>query len=153
MAQNCGGTLVGDSHIITAAHCTDGVHPDNITVLIGETTLGVANDKTAFIGNVSEIIQHSKYNRTTKQNDIAVLVLSSPVDLFTYPNIKPACLPITESRADMFGRDAVVSGWGRMVEGGPGHSHLQEVMVKILPHCGNYKGKIPNLQLYLRYHN
>ena len=132
---------MGDRHVITAAHCTDGEHPDAFTVLIGETTLGVANDKTAFIRNVSEIIKHSKWNETSIQNDIAVLVLSSPVDLFTYPNIKPACLPTTETRADMFGRDAVVSGWGDMALGEPGHSRLQETRVKIQPHCGNYKGK------------
>ena len=133
---------MGDRHVITAAHCIYEERPDNRTVLIGETTLGVANDKTAFIRNVSEIIQHSKYNETSDQNDIAVLVLSSPVDLFTYPNIKPACLPTTETKADMYGRDAVVSGWGSMASDGPDHSHLQEVRVKILPHCGNYKGKL-----------
>ena len=140
MAQGCGGTLVGDRHVITAAHCIHGKHPDNITVLIGETTLGLANDKTAFIRNVSEIIQHSKYNKTAIQNDIAVLVLSSPVDLFTYPNIKPACLPTTETKADMYGRDAVVSGWGDMTFGGLANNHLQELRAKILPYCGNYKG-------------
>ena len=140
MAQGCGGTLVGDRHVITAAHCINGGHPDNLTVLIGETTLGVGNDKTAFIRNVSEIIKHSKYNETSMQNDIAVLVLSSPVDLFTYPNIKPACLPTTETKADMYGRNAVVSGWGREGRTAHGHSHLQELRAKILPYCGNYKG-------------
>ena len=135
---------MGDRHVITAAHCIYEERPDNLTVLIGETTLGVANDKTAFIRNVSEIIKHSKWNETSIQNDIAVLVLSSPVDLFTYPNIKPACLPTTETKADMYGRNAVVSGWGRVgrMAHGPshGHSHLQELRSKILPYCGNYKG-------------
>ena len=142
---------MGDRHVITAAHCTDGKHPDNITVLIGETILGAANDTTQFIQNVSELRRHPNYDYSKQphSNDIAVLVLSSPVDLFTYPNIKPACLPTTETRADMYGRDAVVSGWGDMALGGPSHSHLQEVRVKIQPHCGNNKGKIQNLQLYL----
>ena len=147
MAQNCVGTLVGDRHVITAAHCTDGKHPDNITVLIGGTVLGAANDTTQFIKNVSEIREHPEFNHDTlhhdefAKNDIAVLVLSSPVDLFAYPNIKPACLPTTETKADMYGRDAVVSGWGRLGKDGPTSSPLQEVRVKILPHCGNFKGK------------
>ena len=133
---------MGDRYVITAAHCTDGRHPDNITVLIGDTTLGVTNDTAAFVRNVSKIIQHPGFkNKPDLDNDIAVLVLSSPVDLFAYPNIKPACLPTTETKADMFGRDAVVSGWGILGDDEPLSSHLKEVMVKILPHCGNYKGQ------------
>ena len=131
---------MGDRYVITAAHCTRGRHPNNITVLIGDTTLGVANVSTAFFRNVSEIIQHPEYNQLMIINDITVLVLSSPVDLFTYPNIKPACLPTTETKADMYGRDAVVSGWGDMTFGGLANNHLQELRAKILPYCGNYKG-------------
>ena len=136
---------MGDRYVITAAHCTNNtkiyIHPDNITVLIGDTTLGVTNVTTQFFRNVSKIIQHPGYNKTNLDNDIAVLVLSSPVDLFAHPNIKPACLPTTETKADMFGRDAVVSGWGILGDDEPLSSHLKEVMVKILPHCGNYKGQ------------
>ena len=132
---------MGDRYVITAAHCIyEELHPNNITVLIGDTTLGVAKANTQFIRNVSEIRQHPDYVYGKKPNDIAVLVLSSPVDLFTYPNIKPACLPITETKADMYGRDAVVSGWGDMTFGGLANNHLQELRAKILPYCGNYKG-------------
>ena len=136
---------MGDRYVITSANCVNNIHihPDNITVLIGDTTLGVTNVTTQFFRNVSKIIQHPEYkNKTYHDNNIAVLVLSSPVDLFAYPNIKPACLPTTETRADMFGRDAVVSGWGKLGMDEPASSHLQEVRVKIQPHCGNYKGKV-----------
>ena len=132
---------MGDRYVITAAHCTTGEHPDTITVLIGATKLGVANDNTQFIRNISEIRQHPNFvHSETGSNDIAVLVLHTPVDLFTYPNIKPVCLPTAETRKGMYGRDAVVSGWGYMGENLPAHSHLQEVKVKILPNCGNIEG-------------
>ena len=133
---------MGDRYVITAAHCTDGEHPDNFTVLIGDTTLGVTNVTTQYFRNVSKIIQHPGFNnKTIGNNDIAVLVLSSPVDLSANPNIKPACLPTTETKADMYGRDAVISGWGTLGIDEPVSSHLQEVRVKILPHCGNNKGQ------------
>ena len=140
--QECGGTLVGDRYVITAAHCSMG--ENNIRVVIGDTTLGVANDTTRLIIRVSEIREHPKFNLKTVENDISVLVLSSPVDLKEFPNIKPACLPTTETKSEMFGRSAVVSGWGKNnISLVP--SNLNELTVKILSDCGNLlftKGKI-----------
>ena len=137
MDQSCGGTLVGDKYVITAAHCT--VQTSDIKVIIGDTTLGVANDTTRFITNVSKIRQHPNYNPITKENDIAVLVLSSAVNLKAHPNIKPVCLPSTETKSDMYGRSAVVSGWGNDADGVSYTSHLKEVTVEILSDCGNIK--------------
>ena len=42
---------------------------------------------------VEYIIQHSEYNANTYENDISILRLKKDVDLYKYPNIKPACLP------------------------------------------------------------
>ena len=63
-------------------------------------------------------------------------VLSSPVDLKAYPNIKPACLPITETKSDMYGRSAVVSGWGIDAYEGIRSSNLNKVPGQILSDCG-----------------
>merc|ERR1740128_843191 len=138
MDHECGGTLVGDRHVITAAHCVHDQTPEDIHVIIGDTTLGIANDTTRFTLNVSEIINHPEYvyEYMDYSFDISVLVLSSPVDLYAYPNIKPACLPVKETKADIYGKKAVVSGWG-YDSTWLRQSNLQEVTVEILSICGS----------------
>ena len=136
--QGCGGTLVGDRHVITAAHCTEGKSSSSIKILIGDTNIAMANDTTRFIKTLSEIRQHPNYNSQTTENDIAILVLSSPVDLRAYPNIKPACLPNAGSISQFVGQSAVVSGWGTVGSGLSLNSHLFEVNVEVYgkTNCG-----------------
>jgi len=147
-SQGCGGTLVSDRYVITAAHCTANLSPSQINILIGDTNLAVANDTTRFISSLSEIRQHPQYNPSNLENDISVLVLSSPIDLYSYPNIKPACLPTTETVDDLIGENAVVSGWGTVGSGLHQNSHLHEVTVEVLgkTNCGAHtSGMTPDM--------
>ena len=143
--QFCGGTLVGDKYVITSAECTYFKSANNISVLVGDTTLGVANDTSRFFLNVSEIRQHPEYDGYNSQHNIAVLVLSSPVDLKAHPNIKPACLPIKETEIDLKHAEAILSGWGTVGkeiqgEGTHSKSNLYKLGVKILPNCSKWQG-------------
>ena len=136
-----GGTLVGDRYVITSAERAKWSYPEELTVLIGDTTKGVANDTTRFFLNVSEMRHEYQYH------DIAVLVLSSPVDLKEYPNIKPACLPTSETEIDLKHRKAVLSGWGTVGnkmrnEDTISNSNLHKLGVKILPNCNKWQGKL-----------
>ena len=138
---------MGDRYVITSAECTINLTPNKISVLVGDTTLGVANDTTRLFFNVSEIRIHPEYDNSTKtvQNNIAVLVLSSPVDLKAYPNIKPACLPKTKTEIDLKHRKAVLSGWGTVGnkmrnDDTISNSNLYKLGVKILPNCRKWQG-------------
>ena len=140
---------MGDRYVITSAECTSDLTANNISVLVGDTTLGVANDTIRLFFNVSEIRTHPEYDNSTKtvQNNIAVLVLSSPVDLKAYPNIKPACLPKTETVIDLEHRTAVLSGWGTVGdnmwnEDTISYSNLYKIGAKILPNCNKWQGKL-----------
>ena len=109
-SQGCGGALVGDKYVVTAAHCTAGQGAGDIKVLVGDTILNGENGATSFIINVATIKQHQDYDSQATRNDISVLELEHPVNLTAYPNIKPICLP---GRYKTYGDQlAVVSGWG-----------------------------------------
>jgi len=141
-AQGCGGTLVGERHVITAAHCTAGQSPPMINVLIGDTTIGVAADSNRVVKPVAEIINHPDYNNPVQlSNDISVLVLAEPVKLDEFPDIKPACLPEISTIADFIGQQATVSGWGTVGSGLYLNSHLHEVDITVYGknNCGAHQ--------------
>ena len=137
-SQDCSGALVSDRHVVTAAHCLNGVQPANLKVAIGFTSLAVSDKATSFVIDVAAIKQHPNFGEgTSASNDIAVLELQSPVDLTTHPNIKPICLPA--SGATYTGSSATVSGWGTLKYRGSNTAHLQQVQVQVFADgdCGS----------------
>ena len=67
---------------------------------------------------MSRVIRHPDYNEKTKANDVALLELSSPVELTNH--IRPVCLAEGES---VFpdGLSCWITGWGDPLTGGEGH--------------------------------
>ena len=77
--------------------------------------------------NIKKIIVHPEYNSRTIDNDIAILHLSTPLNL-GQKNAGTVCLP---AQGNDFGdgEDAEISGWGTTQEGGSLPTDLQTVTV------------------------
>ncbi|XP_076839304.1 coagulation factor X [Brachyhypopomus gauderio] len=122
----CGGTILNEYFILSAAHCMN--QSRSITVILGEfDTLVREGREVTHV--VDKVLVHMSYVPETYHNDIALIKLVKPIKFTKF--ILPACLPDRDfaERVLMQQDDGMVSGFGRLYEGGPQSSVLQKLTV------------------------
>uniref|UniRef100_A0A146KWK6 Phenoloxidase-activating factor 2 n=2 Tax=Lygus hesperus TaxID=30085 RepID=A0A146KWK6_LYGHE len=128
--QFCGGSLIDNSHILTAAHCVAHMSAWDVarlTVHLGDHNIKSTQETRHLVKKVKRVVRHRGFDSTTLYNDIAILTLESPVTFSK--QIRAICLPT--SGATYAGKIATVIGWGSLSESGPQPSILQEVNIPV----------------------
>jgi hypothetical protein len=111
----CGGAIISENWIITAAHCTKDDYNHTISASDIDVIVGANNPRSSTEGKkyyVSQVIVHEDFNNRTLDNDIALLKLSEPVNYTNATPIKLVSSIDAESGAIDPGVMSWVTGYG-----------------------------------------
>lgn len=121
----CGGSIISENSILTAAHCTAGSTAGSFKVIVGDHNAWSSSDGTYY--DVCTINDHPNYNDNTLEYDYSVLTLCTPLTISE--TVSPVCLPASGMGTEYEDKDHVVTGWGTTSSGGSISQYLRETTV------------------------
>ena len=144
----CGGSVINEKYILTAAHCVADLEKHGYSIYDTQVRVGLnvisSPGPNVEIYRVEAATIHPSYdkNNASKGYDIAVLKLSGAIDFSRNTFISKVCLPFINSTppADLANpeyplpnKNLVAIGWGVTSEGSrPTSNTLQQVTVQAL---------------------
>lgn len=124
----CGGSIIDEHHVLTAAHCIKGVNPGSMFAVLGEYDLSVETGTEQVIV-ATDLTIHEHYDGQTFTNDVGVLRLLATI--IYSDTVQPIDLP--EQMELLEGGELVLTtGWGTTVEGGSIPDILRKVEVPVV---------------------
>ncbi|KAK0418569.1 hypothetical protein QR680_013648 [Steinernema hermaphroditum] len=131
---NCGGSIIADQWIMTAAHCVDDKLNSDSSTRIRAGIYSIIEDHAPNeqLRTISEVHIHPKWNSDRDDFDLALLKLNQSIEFTKY--VKPVCIASPAVHKELFHEDkkVYVTGWGDIKQGGRKSGALRQVVVPVL---------------------
>uniref|UniRef100_A0A182NF46 Peptidase S1 domain-containing protein n=1 Tax=Anopheles dirus TaxID=7168 RepID=A0A182NF46_9DIPT len=129
----CGGSIIDESTILTAAHCVStasGLVPlRRISVSVGQTDLKQRSELMQ-THNVRELIVHPQFSKHSIVHDIALVKLATNITMTKY--VQPVCLwTMDESEYQIVGKNGTIVGFG-LTEHDVVSEQLKQALVSVV---------------------